>query len=71
LLAKSESDLSKTSLHRHGNQQVVGCSALSAMLPTLGMPLAFNICGNGFQNHCEKLETADSETKQYGVGKTG
>jgi hypothetical protein len=44
---------------------------LSAMLPKLGMPLAFNICGNGFQNHCEKLETADSETKQYGVGKTG
>jgi hypothetical protein len=37
----------------------------------LGMPIAFNICGNGFQNHCEKLETADSETKQYGVGKTG
>jgi hypothetical protein len=47
------------------------CSALSAMPPTLGMPLAFNICGNGIQDHCEKLETADSETKQYGVRKTG
>jgi hypothetical protein len=47
------------------------CSALSATLRNSGTPLAFNICGNGFQNHCEKLETADSETKQYGVGKTG
>src|SRR6266478_3836608 len=28
---------------------------------TLGMPLAFNKCGNGYQNHCEKLETADAK----------
>jgi hypothetical protein len=40
-------------------------------LPIYGTPLAINICGNGFQNHCEKLETADRETKQYGNSDTG
>ena len=27
----------------------------------LGTRLAINRCGNGYQNHCEKLETADSK----------
>ena len=46
-------------------------AASTSARPTFGTPPAINSCSNGFQSRCEKLETADSETRQYGIGKTG
>ena len=57
------------SKHQCQSIQFVHFTQLDVAAPASGTPPAINLCSNGFQTRCEKLETADSETRQYGIGR--